>query len=425
MDLNKTNRWLIVFLLIFNIYGALLQNITGLNRQLFVIFVLFLIVCCFAAKLISSNRANINQYNILILGFELFLSFVHIFLFRNMGDEISMLLYFIIFFLVGIVASKKDFDFLMKAIVGISIAMCLEAAYYSLYIFSIGWRIFNVRYLTAAPKADYTFVVTLGCVAVFYELMFYSRAFKKKIIMFGLLGLFMFINIIVMQSKTSILVILMVCIVAFFVSSPKTKRIMIALLILSLIGFLIIMTVKSELIPDFIIVFINKATGLFSSRVAELETAELYGGTYGQRTLIYMFAFALFIQNAFFGIGFNQFMNYSAESSEALVRAVVQTESGIIGAFVEGGFFFGAVYLTIILFPGIAGLTCYINNRNNKKGIFLFLLSGGIFLLALNNDTNSISFWAIESIIFSETFYVLKENSSVLMLSDLIRRYRK
>lgn len=422
MNLVKWNRVLICILIVFNIYGLLIQNMTGINRQLFVGSVLMLLVSGLGIKCLWQKKIKIQPIYLGIIGFEIFISLIHLTLFQNIENEFSMFLCFCTFFLIGIISTKKNYEAVLKTIVLISVAMCIEAIYYYIYVVSRGWRVFNVRIFTSAPKEDYTFILTISFVIAFCEILFHSSDNRKKILMGVVILLDIFVNVIVMQSKTMFLVIAVVIATTFFVCGSKIKRIIIFASIFVFLVLVVLFLFKSDVVPDYIYVFINQATGLMEEKVQSIRDSKIYSTTFDQRYTIYLFALNLFMQHIFFGIGFFQFAEYSSRSTDRFVYVVTQTESGIVGAFLEGGLFFGMIYLCLMVIPGIVGFKCYLKNKN-PNGIRTMLLSCAFLVLSLNNDTTSITFWTLLSFHFAQIFELPKDNALMQkFLNPILRK---
>lgn len=419
ISLRKLNKLLMALLIVLNIFGAAVQAHTGVSRQLFVAAAAAGIMGIYVLVSFINDELRLKPWFLAVLGIELFTIVLHIALFGDVSNELSMMLYFAIFLFVGLTAKKGDFDFVLKVVNAISIFMCGQAIYYFLYVIAHGWNTYNVRLFTTAPKEDYTFILAISFSFSLFELLFNTFCKKKALFLCGVMFLDCFVNVVVMQSKTMILIIMALVAVAFFFCDRKMKKYIIAVLCAGLAVLVFIFIFYSELVPEYVFVFINKVTGLMGDKLA--RSSKIYEGTYDQRSVIYAFSLDLFMHNFVSGVGFSRFAEYSSASSDAYVNAVVQTESGVVSAFVEGGIAFGAMYMCLILVPGAAS-AYYSIKRDNPNCVKTVLMSLTIFLLALNNDTASITFWVLLSLHFSQMFFDIGDNGDMIRVKNHVRK---
>ncbi len=415
MSIAKIRTLLIPLLIIFNIFGVFFESVFGLSRQIFV----FVILLAMVGLLTFKKKLHINKYMLLLILFQIGVCAFHVLFGSDIASEIKMFLYFFVFWLIGIFYEPNDFKRLENTLILVSIIMIIEAIYYYFILLMRGWRTFNVRLFTTAPKEDYTFILTLVFVLLFFRFLYSAKNNKEKICLLILMAMECFVNIIIMQSKTMILVIAFVFIAAIFISKRTVKRKLINILAIVGLAIVFVFIFASEYVPDFMYVFINKVTGLFESKVATLQDADLYSGTYGQRSTIYIFAINLILKYPLFGIGFGQFGVYSAQSKNELISAVVQAESGVMGAFVEGGIIYGSIFVLLLIIPFFKGISLY-KKKADPNILTVSMLSSAFFILALTNDCTSITFWLILAMVYAR-YRELKKRVYIGKLEEINR----
>lgn len=405
-NISKVRIFSICFLIIVNIYGGFFENLIGISRQI----LLILPIATWILSIILDKKIYVRKNHIVISATLLTICLIQILVFRNYTDAFSMLAYYSVFLLCGINFRKNDLDITCKTIILISIFMIGEAIYYYIMLRSWGWGTYNVRNFTSAPKEDYTIVLSLAFVYLFLKHIEKKEQGLKRYAIIGLMILELGVNIIIMQSKTSIIIMILALILIYIRSSKKQKKRIHYICFTTLVAGIMLMMFGQNYIPDFVYVFLNRYTGLFGNKIANIANYSKYAGTYDQRDSIYGYCFSLIIQHPILGVGFGNFGKYSILSSNSLISELTQAESGVLDAFVDGGIFYGIVYLQIIFYPIIKGMRAKRMIARNGNTL-LMIIALTIIICAFTNDCKSVTFWLIVGLLHSHKNIVATLNS--------------
>lgn len=406
--IKKYQNISLVMMIFFNIYGSLLENIFFIPRQALLIIPILILTISLFLEIYYRGQLKINRFSFYIFLIGCLIIILQVIILNNYSS-FKQLLYLCIFFLISLSTNKDTVNSLSKSLIILTILMCIEALYYYFLLMSWGWETYNVRHFTIAPKEDYTLLLSLGYVILLFSIPIYSKKSKKVLIFF--LAMFeLFVNIFVMQSKTALIVVAF-SIFVFYYKIPKKirKRIFYVLLFSIILMFLILVSFQN-ILPDFIYVLINQYTGLFASRVEQIQNIEKLVGTYDQRNAIYLFCSQLFFSHFFIGIGFGNFGNYSTLSDNPYINTIIQPESGIIGSFVEGGIIYGILYVSMVLYPIIISLKRIRDNPTSLKYYKYCLLSITMAICCILNDCQSVTFWTIMGILISGEINGIKDH---------------
>lgn len=391
-------RKLSIYLLIAaNIYGGFFKKVLGLSRQL----ILIVPIIVWFVSIICDKKIITKKGHLILTAILYTICLVQILYFQNYATSFSMISYFSIFLLSGINSRENDLDTVCKSIVIVSVFMIIEAIKYYIQLISWGWGTYNVRNFTAAPKEDYTIILSLAFLYLFSKYIEKSIHGWKNYIIIGLMILELYVNIFIMQSKTAIVIMIIALIFLYMKSNIKTKRRIQKVFLLSALGIVLIIGFGQKYIPDFVYVLINRYTGLWASRVADISNYRKYTGTYEQRNLIYNYCLKIILKYPFVGIGFGNLKEYSTLSANSLINELTQAESGILDAFVGGGAFYGILYLYIIFCPIIKGIQSISTMLENTFSIIAIAVA----ICAVTNDCTSITFWLLLGCINSHKDY--------------------
>lgn len=383
-------------LVFFNIYGGFLENNLNISRQIFLIVPIILLVI----SLITTNKITVNRYAVFIFVFTCLICILQLIFIKNM-EIFNVLFYTFIFLLISINYNTEDLWLVSKTIVGISILMIIEAVFYYRMLLSWGWGTYNVRNFTSAPKEDYTIILSVSFMILFVLFLYTQMASWKKVFVILLMILELFTNIVIMQSKTAILLPIISIVVIYTKCSAKTKRTIRRICLLACLAIGIVFIFGQDYIPDFVYVFINRYTGLFENQVSSISDVTRYSGSYDQRGSIYKFCLNLFLNYPILGVGFGKIDEFTSLSSIAYVNELGQAESGIISSFVEGGAFYGILYLFMMLYPIIKGFNTIKRRGSAVDAYLLFLLAITLFFCCLTNDCQSVVFWVMISLLYA------------------------
>ena len=381
---------------ILNIYGGFLETQLGISRQVFIMIPIFFLAIC-----VLINKKIIVNKNILTLFLFILCICVMQLLFMANTEIFSILFYGLILVFASINYDSQDLWLVCKTIVFVSIFMIIETFFYYFMLLDWGWGTYNVRNFTAAPKEDYTIILSLAFIILF--VLFLSNKFggvKKYGIIFLML-LELFVNIVIMQSKTAMLLPIIILAFIYSKSSVRIKKTIRRICIMVLLALVLIFVFGQEYVPEYIYVFINNYTGLFEDKVSLISNVERFSGSYDQRSSIYRFCFELFLRYPILGVGFGQLGDYTILSSDAYVNELTQAESGVVSAFVEGGIFYGIMYLGMMLYLIIRSFRMIKRSSNSSDTYLLFFLAITLFLCCVTNDCQSITFWLMLGLLYS------------------------
>lgn len=389
-NITKIRSLSICLLVIVNIYGGYFEKLIGISRQILLIFP----IAIWIVSIILEKKIHFRRNHLYLSIILLSVCLVQTLVFQNYTDIFSMLAYYSVFLLCGINFKENDLEITCKTIVLISMFMIGEAIFYYIMLQSWGWGTYNVRNFTIAPKEDYTILLSVAFVYLFLKFMSKKEQGLKRYATIGLMILELGVNIIIIQSKTAIIIMILALVFIYKKSSNKQKKKIHHICLAALAVGIILVLSGQKYIPDFVYVFLNRYTGLFGNKIASIVNYSKYAGSYEQRDSIYGYCIELIMQHPIFGIGFGNFGKYSILSSNSLISELTQAESGVLGAFVNGGIFYGILYLQIIIYPIIKGI-CNKKIIDRDNNIFFLIIALTIIICVFTNDCESVTFWLI------------------------------
>ena len=400
-NVTKIRSLSICFLVIVNIYGGYFEKVIGISRQILLIFPIIIWI----VSIVLGKKIYFGKNHLFLSIILLSLCLVQLLVFQNYTDIFSMFAYCSVFLLCGINFKQNDLEIICKTIVFISIFMIGEAIFYYVMLQSWGWGTYNVRNFTTAPKEDYTILLSVAFVYLFLKFMSKKEQGLKRYAVIGLMILELGVNVIIIQSKTAIIILILALVFIYKKSSSKQKKKIRCIFFVALTAGSILVLSNSKYIPDFVYVFLNRYTGLFGNKTANIANYSKYSGTYEQRNSIYGYCFELIMQHPIFGIGFGNFGKYSILSSNLLISELTQAESGVLDAFVNGGIIYGILYLQIIFYPIIKGI-CNKKIVDRNSNILFLIIALTIVICAFTNDCESVTFWLIVGCLHSYKKYL-------------------
>jgi len=392
---NKTIANFLVFaIIVFNIYAKPIGDIFGLPSFFFsaIPLVLLFATIAISGKINLNIGSNFKLYSVL-LAITLLL---HV-LFRGVGTSaIIYLLYYVTFAVVLSVADEDAWKNVEKAIMLVALLMSIEVITKIPTLLASSLNLYNIRSYVILDKPVYSFMLGLGSIIGFFEVL-KNKEWKliKKVAIAAVTILFAILNVLVIQSKIFILGIVISALFTYFAARSKVKRTLRRSIIVIIVAVVAVILLYPSIIPDYIYVFINRYTGLFSSYVTERQTI-----TYDTRDAITSYAIEIFKENPLLGVGFG---NYSSYAAKNFSLGVTETESTVLNMLVEGGLlgFLSYVGFMISIFMGLwSKIKCRSNNYHLVEIFCVFIM---LMVLSAGNDFYNISFWTIIAFAYAAT----------------------
>lgn len=399
--LNKQSIVSIVlsFTVVLNIFGAALSRMYGIPSVFFTaapLLLLFLCLCSFKHGTLTVDK-NIK----FVWAINSFVFMAHIIFCGFGSNEIKYYLYYIVFMVTVSLVEEVNWKSIEVTLTGISIFLAVNALTYLPDMLARGVRIYNVANNTVLDKSVYTLVLTLTFICLLVS--FFDKQKKlnktKKILMFTLLVFLGAINLVLIQSKLFILVLVTAVFVLYFFADGSPKRKARTFVLIFLFGIVLWFVFFPQYIPDYIYVFLNRYLGLFSDNVSGIQAYDRYTTTYGMRSTIYSYALNLFLDHFLFGLGFGNYRIYAMENA-ILLGGVTQTESSMMNILVEGGLIYflnHIIFLMILLFR-------ILRMRRKERGNMLFIkfliILIAYFILNAGNDFFNVLYWVVLGFIY-------------------------
>ena len=204
-----------------------------------------------------------------------------------------------------------------------------------------------------------------------------------------LLSFFTIVNVLIVQSKTSLLGIIVEFFLLWIFLPHKRNMIKKILLLVAFVAFVIVFFFPKMILDEGLMYGINRVTGIdFFDYNSFDKSLDRMSQTFDIRNDIRLYCFKLFNENPIIGIGFANYRDINASSSNYF-NDIGDTESSWIQIMVEGGAFFIICMSSFFLYPIILGYT-KIKKITNSSHIYYKLMG--------------ISFFAIFAILFLATF---------------------
>lgn len=373
---NKETLTLNLFWLSYVILPLFLSNsICSAVKSLLIFLLLFLLL--FHKKNKSSFVFGI------ILPFFIFFLTIQAFFFHN-KELIKLLINITTFFILCRYASfkllKNTSVFLRYCTLIAIIPVLLECARHgALYFFR-----------DSVPIEKQTFSI-LFAISSFYCLISIFQNEQKKLNLF-MLSLFTIINVFIIQSKTSLLILVLDILLLFLLNEEARKKIKRFIPLFLLMYLFLLFFFPSIALPDDIRYGINRLAGneILSSKYTRIM--EHLSMTYDVRADMKDYCFRLFKEHPILGVGIGNFAVLNRYSSNYF-NDLIEPESSWLSILTEGGLCY---MITMIIFFGVGIKKFYnmwiINNKDLHylAGIILFF---NFALLFIFNDFMDSIFW--------------------------------
>ena len=395
----KVVNTVVLLTLLFDVFGAYLGSVIGIPSITFTAIPLILFAIC----IFVFNKGKIQIDSTLKVFFFVNLAVMvfHI-LFCGLGNnEIKYFLYIVVFIIIYTLLDKENWNIIEISLVGISLFMAIDALRYLPLMISRGLRIYNVYSNTILDKSVYTLILTLAFICELINFVDINKG-SSKIVRIVHLLLMIFIgavNLIVIQSKLFVVVLVVSLFVLYFFVNSKPKKIVRSVLIVALSLLIIVFVFFPQIIPDYIYVFFNRYFGLFGDAVEGIRAYSRYESTYNMRGTVYTHSFQLLLDNPILGIGFGNYRTHALENADQL-NGVVQTESSMLNILVEGGivYFSFHIILLIVMLKGVIRA-----NKRNRGDLFftkMLLILIALIILNIGNDFYNIFYWLFLGFIY-------------------------
>ena len=396
---------IIVLMIVFNTFGASLSQVLSIPSLVFTGLPIIMLVCLSIYMNKSRLRIarEIEWYLVVAIGIFIvhLIKYLAGFSVRFGGAEIKYIIYFIAFVFTLSVINIDDWNAVEISFVGISIFLCLDALHCVGQVVSKGLRIYNVTNFTFLDKAYYTVILTITVIFMLSDLLINKGKVKlfRKIALLFCIVIFSLVNVVIVQSKLFIIALATMALAMALFSKGAIRRRIVLILCLAVFTAIVIFTFFSNIVPDYIYIFLNRYFGLFGNIIAKMQLFARLSSTYVHRSTIYKYALKVFLGNFIFGVGFGNYRIYASANSE-LLGDVFQTESSYLGILVEGGviyFLAHMIFLADILIKLCKGI------RKNKNDLYLMkMLFVAIAYIILNtgNDFYNATYWIVFAFIY-------------------------
>lgn len=303
----------------------------------------------------------------------------------------------VIFFFLFFKYSNCKFLYAMDF--GIKIAMAIG----SLYILFVVLKNGSLEYDRGEIFIDKAFLTSLFALSYFFCILdiFFNRDKIFNIILFSVS---VFVNLFVVQSKTSLFALVIELLILYFffpIIRPVYNKYIKYLVI---IGFLAFTILPSVPLPDDLTYGINRVLGF--EFLDESKLTRSYNNlsmTYDIRDDVRAYCFRLFLENPILGIGQGNFAILNQASSNDF-NWLSETESSWLQILTEGGLFY---FLTMIFlfFKPINDAYKKLKNEVGTKYSYYYLMTFSFFIifivLFLFNDFSDSFFWISAGIMAS------------------------
>lgn len=220
----------------------------------------------------------------------------------------------------------------------------------------------------------------------------FSAIFDRSKLSIVLFCLFLFFNLFVVQSKSSLLVLFIsLGVVLCFdkEARKKTKRMLLCLAF----GYLVLLLVAPSLaVPDDIRYGINRIFGTELLSSSYERSQEKLSATYDIRNDLIQNCLSLFNESPVFGIGIGNFAEVSRKSG-GIFYGLDQTESEWLGIITEGGVTYLVAISGFLFCCLYKAFKLYDLNPQNKFGLAAFVFVGAYSVMFIFNDFMDSIFW--------------------------------
>ena len=289
------NRMSIVLCItvILNIYAQFLQNLTGINSFVFVLLPL-------VAILLYALKQRVVSNNSIIFSCSYILALIPILQMIIIGPDVQMvkyIIYVLLYLSLIPLVTIKSWLALKKCFFIIGIMLDLDAIVHIPAILSSGLRIFNIKNMLILDKPYYSLFLTITIVILLIDLL-YEINIKKG---FAYLYIFIssIINILFMQSKSSLACLGIAVIILLINTRKKIKRKIIFFIFLVIFCVICFFIIFPNYVPDYINAFFYYLLNMSGN-----PTYDRYNITFDHRSAISQFIGKVIRSNPLLGIGF-------------------------------------------------------------------------------------------------------------------------
>lgn len=390
---RSIEKAIFALIIILNIYGVALQNLTNIPSIVFTASPILLFAICSLNTKFKYYRPAVPMFVIACI-----VMMLHVIMGGIVSQEIKYVLYIIVFMLIFSKYDDDLFPFFIKLINAIAIVLSLDALIAAPKALSTGFGFRNIVHFTLLDKAYYTFIITVAFILLFSTYLFNKRTYKiwQRICIGMLLGVYALVCIVLMSSKMFIAVIIISIFELMRQSRGKKKKRLIMYLGICVTCIITVFFVFPGVVPEYIYVFLNRYFGMFNSTVSSMADLSRQSSTYVARGEIYDYVLSLFLQKPLLGIGFGQYSQYAINNS-AIVAS--QTESAFLGILVEGGALYFINHIIFLVYILKDTLKTLKKSRDSVLLVYSLVLLVSCIGLNIFNDYYSTIYWIILSLV--------------------------
>lgn len=390
LDVNKSSisnrtkcaNFCMVGCLVLYTYGQALQNTTGIDSFIFtlpILGLLFMIFFCLRDFYILKMKYSVA----LFVGICLSICILQILNSEMTLDSFKYIAFFVSCIMMSQVSEKSTFTCFKYSIITLSILLSLDALWHLPQLLASGTGLYNIRIYTLVDKPWYSFILSFSVIILLIEVTYnkINKIFATILIIVNLA-----INIIVVQSKATILCIGVALFLVLVNSSAKNrKRILLGLILLSILAILIV-HFYPEKIPAYIGAAIYQIFGINIGDYGDQYNRLNY--TFDARNNIYDYVWGIFEEHPLLGIGFG---NYTVLGSN--YTGITDTESSLLQSFVGGGAVFALSYILLCITISLNLFKLCKNKHYQCKDVELLVLFVIYFILNIQNDYFSLIYF--------------------------------
>lgn len=389
----------VLLTMILNVYGVALSRVYHLPIMIFTAVPLVLLFVCL---FVFNNKKLKIDYNLKTLLYINTLIFVFHLIFCGLGsNEIKYYLYFIVFLVVNSLVERDNWKIVEVGLIGIALFLSFDALKYLPDMLSRGVRIYNVANYTILDKSVYTLIPTLAFVCLLINFLDRQASDTefKRICSLVLMVFFAGINLILIQSKIFILVMVATICILYFFTNGRPKKFVRVCLIFAVVIIVVVFVAFPQIVPEYIYVFLNRFLGVFGDAVTNVQAYDRYAVTYNMRGNVYSFAFDLFLNHPVIGVGFGNYKIYAIENASFL-GGVTQTESSMMNILVEGGVIYFIAHLCLLIIILLRIICAKRKNPDDLLYTKLLIIIVAYIILNAGNDFYNVLYWMILGYIY-------------------------
>lgn len=327
----------------------------------------------------EKNRSALIEFStVLLFG----LTVIQILIFKNI-EGIKLLINVICFFVFFRNASVSFACCFIKLI-----KFGALFAVVSVFYFCIKYQVlYYFRDLIGIQKQTLSILFLLGGFFCFCSVIFYRSGLSTL-----LFCLFLFFNLFVVQSKSSLLVTFLQLLFFFCMDKVTRRKFKRTIRQFVLISIIVTLFFPSIALPDDIRYGINRISGIqFFSESTE-RSEEKLSMTYDIRGDLVTGCLNLFNESPIFGVGMGNFAKISQKKGN-MFYGLSETESEWLGILTEGGITYFAVFLFFCSAGLYKSFRLHKINYQNKLGLVAFIFLAGYLIMFIFNDFMDSIFW--------------------------------